>query len=120
MVCRRNRPRAWRLVWMQIKPFIIAACVLGWSGAALAQTAPAPSGKVDCAPTRAQPDDPNGLSTAGRDRPLTEKLAESGGVLCPPPAVDSEMRVPAPNTGSNMPVVPPPGSPGGDQTVRPK
>jgi hypothetical protein len=40
-------------------------------------------------------------------------------VLCPPPGVDPEMHAPTPNVG-NTPVMPPPGSPGGDPSVRPK
>ena len=103
---------------MQIKPLFIVACVLGLPAAAVAQSA-APT--TNCAPTVAKPNDPNGLDTAGRnDKPLTDKLAESGGVLCPPPAVDSDIHVPTPGTGSKMPVVPPPGSPGGDPSVQPK
>ena len=106
---------------MQIKQLMLVATLLAISGAASAQTvAPAPLGKTDCAPTQAKPNDPNGLNTTGSDKPLTEKLAQSGGVLCPPPAVDNEIRVPAPSTGSNMPVVPPPGGPGGDPNVKPK
>jgi hypothetical protein len=50
---------------------------------------------------------------------LGEKLARTDGVICPPAGIDSEIRVPAPDTGV-MPVIPPPGSPGGDPTVRPK
>ena len=52
---------------------------------------------------------------------LGDKLARSDGVLCPPSNVDPAMRAPAPETGK-MPVIPPPGSPGGDPTVamRPK
>ena len=103
---------------MQIKPLLVVACVLGLPASALAQTS---SPATNCAPTEAKPNDLNGLNTTGRsDKPLTEKLAESGGVLCPPPAVDSDIRVPTPGTGSKMPVVPPPGSPGGDPSVRPK
>ena len=118
---------------MQIKSLIIAASLMALPGAASAQAvAPAPSGqiagkgagkgagngavKADCAPTQATPNDPNGVRATG-DRPLTEKLAESGGVLCPPPAVDSDIHVPVPNTGSNMPVVVPPDA---DQSVKPK
>jgi hypothetical protein len=41
-------------------------------------------------------------------------------VLCPPAGVDPEMHAPAPSTDGSMPVIPPPGSPGGDPTVRPK
>ena len=51
---------------------------------------------------------------------LSEKLARSGGVICPPEHVDPEIRQPTPPTGGSMPVIPPPGSPGGDQLVQPK
>jgi hypothetical protein len=51
--------------------------------------------------------------------PLGDKLARSDGVLCPPTGVDPEIRAPTPETG-NTPVIPPPGSPGGDPTIRPK
>jgi len=50
---------------------------------------------------------------------LSDKLARSNGVICPPEHVDPEIRQPAP-PGGNMPVIPPPGSPGGDQSVQPK
>ena len=48
-----------------------------------------------------------------------DKLARSDGVLCPPAGVDPAIRAPTPDAG-NMPVIPPPGSPGGDPTIRPK
>ena len=51
---------------------------------------------------------------------LSEKLARSGGVICPPDHVDPEIRQPTPPTGGSMPVIPPPGGPGGDQSVQPK
>ena len=51
---------------------------------------------------------------------LSEKLARSGGVICPPEHVDPEIRQPTPPTGGSMPVIPPPGSPGGDQSIQPK
>ena len=41
---------------------------------------------------------------------LSDKLARSGGVICPPEHVDPEIRQPTP-PGGNMPVIPPPGSP---------
>jgi hypothetical protein len=63
---------------------------------------------------------PQDSTTIGQSRePLGDKLAKSDGVLCPPTGVDPEIRAPTPNTG-NMPVIPPPGSPGGDPSVRPK
>ena len=50
---------------------------------------------------------------------LSNRLARSDGVICPPPGVDPEMKLPTPDTG-RTPVIPPPGSPGGDPSVRPK
>ena len=49
---------------------------------------------------------------------LSDKLNQGGGVICPP-NVDPGMKAPAPDTGK-MPVIPPPGSPGGDPNVHPK
>ena len=91
-----------------------------------AETAPpnAGRGSQNCAPTQAIPNDgtiaPRGNSTTGQaSEPIGDKLAKSDGVLCPPSGIDPGMHAPAPNSGS-MQVIPPPGSPGGDPTVRPK
>jgi hypothetical protein len=51
--------------------------------------------------------------------PLSDRLAKSEGVLCPPGGIDPQITVPPPE-GGRTPVIPPPGSPGGDPTVRPK
>lgn len=58
-------------------------------------------------------------STGQAGKLLGDKLAQSGGVLCPPSGVDPQMRAPAPDVGTT-PVIPPPGTPGGDQSVQPK
>ena len=50
---------------------------------------------------------------------LSDKLAASNGVICPPDHVDPAMKQPAP-PGGPMPVIPPPGSPGGNPNVQPK
>jgi hypothetical protein len=50
---------------------------------------------------------------------LSEKLERSEGIICPPLSVDPEIAV-APPGGGKTPVIPPPGSPGGDPSVRPK
>jgi hypothetical protein len=50
---------------------------------------------------------------------LSDKLARSGGVICPLEHVDPKIKQPTP-PGGNMPVIPPPGSPGGDRSVQPK
>jgi hypothetical protein len=52
-------------------------------------------------------------------RSLSKQLAQSEGVICPPAHVDPEINAPTP-PGGTMPVILPPGSPGGDRTVRPK
>jgi hypothetical protein len=57
-----------------------------------------------------QPGDPS--------KTLSDKLDQGGGVICPP-NVDPGIKAPAPETGK-MPVIPPPGSPGGDPKVQPK
>jgi len=49
---------------------------------------------------------------------LGEKLGQSGGVICPP-EVDPGMKAPTPE-GGKTPVIPPPGSPGGNPNIQPK
>jgi hypothetical protein len=52
---------------------------------------------------------------------LSEQLSRSGGVIQPPPQVDRKIEAPTPDPGAqSMPVIPPPGAPGGDPTVKPK
>jgi hypothetical protein len=87
--------------------------------------AQAPKGKpttVDpCAQGRASVGSGNDVvaPNAKKDETLSDHLASSGGVICPPPAVDPAIKAPTPDTG-RMPVIKPPGSPGGDQNVQPK
>jgi hypothetical protein len=86
-----------------------------------AQTAP-PSRATNCAPTQSTAQGnvaPQDTTTGQRAEPLGDKLARSDGVLCPPSGVDPQMQAPTPHVG-NTPVIPPPGSPGGDPTIRPK
>jgi hypothetical protein len=78
------------------------AGVLAAGAPALAQT----SGSKACT------DQERGNQTLG------EKLGQSNGVICPPD-IDSGMRAPTPE-GGKTPVIPPPGSPGGNPNVQPK
>ena len=76
-----------------------------------------------CAPgERMLPDTtaPHPPATTGRNTSenLSDKLARTDGVICPE-NVDPHIKAPTPETGK-MPVIPPPGTPGGDPTVRPK
>jgi hypothetical protein len=50
---------------------------------------------------------------------LSDKLNRNNGVIHPEGDIDPAMRKPAPPTGA-MPVIPPPGAPGGDTTIQPK
>jgi hypothetical protein len=121
---------------MRIKQSLLFSCVLmAASGVAAAQAPPAPATPpaqtappapartANCTPMQPAPHPgaaaPEGTTTGQRPEPLGDKLARSDGVLCPPAGVDPEMRAPTPE-GGNTPVIPPPGSPGGDPNVRPK
>ena len=113
----------------------LCGALIAVSGAALAQAPPTPTtppaqtappapvrGVNNCAPTESTPQGsiaPQGTTTGQRTGPLGDRLARSDGVLCPPAGVDPSIRAPTPDAG-NMPVIPPPGSPGGDPTLRPK
>jgi len=114
----------------------MVSCVLtAMAGAALAQAPPGPTTPPpviappspqrasDCEPNKQLPPrgtlTPDGMTTGQASEPLGDRLAKSDGVLCPPPGVDPEMRAPTPDSGKT-PVIPPPGSPGGDPNIRPK
>jgi hypothetical protein len=66
------------------------------------------SGRSDCQPAE-----------RGSGKNLSDQLAQSKGVICPPKDVDPQMTAPPPGGGS-MPIIPPPGSPGGNPNVQPK
>lgn len=53
------------------------------------------------------------------DKPLSDQLAASKGVICPPAGIDPQIQL-RPPEGGTMKVIPPPGSPGGDPNVQPK
>jgi hypothetical protein len=79
-------------------------------------------GTVRCAPVQppAQGTGAPPQQTTGQSRePLSDRLAQADGVICPPTEVDRQMQKPPPEAGKT-PVIPPPGAPGGDPTVRPK
>jgi hypothetical protein len=69
-----------------------------------------------CAPGEQVQPGARGPGTTGEN--LSDKLARTDGVLCPP-NVDPGIRLPTPEAG-RTPVIPPPGSPGGDPSVQPK
>jgi len=73
--------------------------------------------------------DPDGHPGTDQPAPLTapplsgtssSDLARSGGVITPPADVDPQIKRMPPHSGDPMPVIPPPGTSGGDPSVKPK
>ncbi len=87
--------------------FVAAALLCSGAIAAMAEE---PTGR----PRAGQPTVPPAAGVLGSD------LNRSGGVITPPAGVDPEIRQTPPPTGAKMPVIPPPGTPGGDPAVKPK
>jgi hypothetical protein len=110
---------------------LAAACwPAAGGGRALGQTLPQPpAAQNETAPpappreTVPQPRDvvPQAKEPGAASGTLSEQLSRSGGVIQPPPHADRKMEAPTPDPGAqSTPVVPPPGSPGGDPNVKPK
>ncbi len=101
----------------------MSAClVLLATGVAAAQTAPTRPGLARPDANAQAPCAPGSGGTVGSGesgKTLSDKLAGSNGVICPPTNVDPDMQKPAPG-GGRMKVIPPPGGPGGDQNTVPK
>ena len=89
---------------------------------------PAPPGttNVPLAPPNAPSPPPEKMAPPDKDAKagsstLSDKLAQQHGTLHPPTSVDPAMTVnPPAQAQSTMPVIPPPGTPGGNQHVVPK
>jgi len=101
----------------------ILAVVLGGApvvafaqGAGAVQSPPPSASRGKAAPT--QPDGDLSASSAGS---LSHRLNRSGGVIHPPANIDPGLTQPAPDIGPHsMPVIPPPGTPGGNPDIKPK
>ena len=91
--------------------FAIAAAVAGFG--AIAALAAEPNG-------RAVPDQAAPLTTPPLSGTTSSDLARSGGVITPPADVDPQMKRAPAHSADPMPVIPPPGTPGGDPSVKPK
>jgi hypothetical protein len=99
----------------------LSVLVLCASFTSVAAQAPAPKGadhpRSACAPGTTQNAPTLGQKDDGK--PLSDQLAQSNGVICPPAGVDPAMRQ-APPSGGAIKVIPPPGSPGANPDVQPK
>jgi hypothetical protein len=96
----------------------LVAIMAGY-GVALAQPS---TPRQDTPPAAACPPDVKDPppTVGGPARPdLSDRLADSKGVICPPSGVDPDMHVPPPQ-GGEMRVIPPPGAPGGNRNIEPK
>ena len=116
-----------------IRVFEMAAAAVLFSTAAVAQAPPttkppvAPKAEQLDPNACAQSDTPSTMGKGGEvdqqtqdaQENLSDKLARSDGVICPPKNVDPEIKQPTPPGGA-MRVIPPPGTPGGDQSIQPK
>jgi hypothetical protein len=110
--------------------YLAAGCMAaGLAGSALAQDlapqqkAPNMPGPRETIPEKVDPPlrDPPSTGSTGSTGTLSDKLEQSEGVIRPPSGIAPDMTVPAPvpNPGTT-PVIPPPGSPGGTQSIQPK
>jgi hypothetical protein len=98
-------------------PLIAALVIVAGGNMSLAQPANRSAGEAATCPPDVKGDPP---TVGGRSsEPLSDKLAQSKGVICPHAGVDREMQVTPPG-GGQLKVVPPPGTPGGDPNVQPK
>ncbi|MBV9859125.1 MAG: hypothetical protein JO038_03330 [Alphaproteobacteria bacterium] len=96
---------------------LLAAVLIGTPALALAQQPPPVAGRP--AP-KAVPEAPDQGGAGSSSGSLSEKLDRSGGVIHPPAGVDPGLTRPVPDQAGRMPVIPPPGAPGGNPQVNPK
>jgi len=95
------------------------APVIAFAQAGGAVQSPPPSAGEDKAPPT-QPDEDLGGSGSATGS-LSHRLNRSGGVIHPPANIDPGLTQPAPDIGPHsMPVIPPPGTPGGNPDIKPK
>ncbi len=101
---------------------VLAFAVCGvMAGSASAQVQPRDPNMPDPRSVPAEKMAPDMGSTGSTGETLSEKLQRTEGVIKPPTNATPDMTVPAPvpNPGTT-PVIPPPGSPGGNRQIEPK
>jgi hypothetical protein len=102
---------------------IIVAVLLGGPMTAFAQAGaalqnPPVADQNGAASPKQQSDEGLSGSSSGS---LSHELSRSGGVIHPPANPDPGLTKPAPDLGPHsMPVIPPPGTPGGNPDIKPK
>jgi hypothetical protein len=107
---------------MRVATWITALSIIAISLAAGGSVTAQPHGNAPSEGNVTCPPDIKGeppTVCSGSSKPLSDKLADSKGVICPPSGIDQDMEV-RPPSGGQLKVIPPPGTPGGDQNVHPK
>lgn len=84
----------------------------GSAGAAFAQIPPPPDKPQKQIPEKVAPPLESSLKP--------DEIKREDGVIKPPSNIDPGMTEKPPETGGPMPVIPPPGSPGGNPSLKPK
>jgi len=108
--------RRWHSTVVGASVGLVCSMGAAWAQNRVDPKACAPQERLD--QTQQMPGKGGAAATTGSGENLSSKLARTDGVLCPPD-VDPDIKAPTPPAGK-MPVIPPPGSPGGDQSVQPK
>jgi hypothetical protein len=100
--------------------------VLATVGALSIPTAQAQLNRPVAPPALSQPSNPcrpsvgnNATSNETTGSTLSDQLSQSKGVICPPAGIEPGISVP-PSGEGRTPVIPPPGTPGGDPSIQPK
>ncbi len=101
-----------------ISTIVAVGCVLtGSAGWAQSPTVPQPDTLQS---ESTGPQDPRSTgSTTRSNEPLSNRLGETGGVIRPRDDVAPDIAIRPPDPGTTR-VIPPPGSPGGNQAVNPR
>ena len=105
-----------RLKHVAIRIGLVAASTLliaGPAGAAEQEALPPSKPSQQTVPEAGAP------RSGGSAEPLSDKLHRQDGVIRPPSSIDPEMTQKPPPVGKT-PVIPPPGTPGGEPGVDPK
>lgn len=108
----------------RVVALLVALPAIGCASA-LAQPAPDPAPPPGAPKSLSPPSEsttpPPSPETGEPNKPLSKELKENEGVLEAPKALDDGIvrEPPVPDPGTT-PVIPPPGSPGGDPSVKPK
>jgi hypothetical protein len=102
------------------RDLLLARVAVVWGGLFLLASTASAQAQAPAQISPAQKSDDKSPQTPS-NVPLSKKLNESDGVITPPHGVDPDIhRDPPAKTGDKMPVIVPPGEPGGDQSVQPK